>query len=95
MDDAKQCMEFFKYVVSWKNPMITGASLYVYLRMCVWFDPAYMGSLPVLLLILCMLYLATARMYGTMKQKYIRKEIERNRKVRSIAAPVLVARNVY
>ena len=81
VDDVKHCIETYRYVVSWKNPLVTGISLYVFIRLCVWFDPAYMGSFPVFLIILGMLYLASKRAYGTMKQRFIQREIEKNRKV--------------
>jgi hypothetical protein len=80
LEDIKQIVETYQFVVSWKNPVVTGISLFIFLRLCVWFDPAYTGSVPVFLLVMLMIYLASQRAYGTMKTKYIQKEIEKNRK---------------
>jgi hypothetical protein len=70
------------YIVSWKNPTITAISLYFFVRLVMVFDLAYIGSFPVFLLILWMLYLAAVRCYCKLKQKFIQKEIEASRKVR-------------
>ena len=80
LEDFKQINETYKFVVGWKNPVVTGISLVIFLRLCVWFDPAYTGSLPVFLAIVLMLYLASLRAYGTMKAKFTQKEIEKYRK---------------
>jgi hypothetical protein len=80
LEDLKQISETYKFVVGWKNPVVTGISLVVFLRLCIWFDPAYTGSVPVFLSILLMLHLASKRAYGTMKAKYTQKEIEKYRK---------------
>jgi hypothetical protein len=79
LEDVKQVIETYRFVVSWKNPYVTGISLLVFLRLCVWFDPAYTGSVPLFLVVVLMIYLAISRVYGTMKTKYIQKEIEKNR----------------
>ena len=80
LNDIKQIFETYKFVVGWKNPAVTGISVVVFLRLCIWFDPAYTGSIPVFLSILLMIYLASIRAYGTMKAKYTQKEIEKCRK---------------
>ena len=80
LDDFKQIVETYKFVVGWKNPAVTGVSLVVFLRLCIWFDPAYTGSVPVFISILLMIYLASNRAYGSMKAKYTQKEIEKYRK---------------
>lgn len=82
IDDLKSGLELYQYVISWKNPVLTIVSLYFFIRLVVVFDPAYIGSFPVFLVILFMIYLATVRSFGILKQKYIRKEIETSRKVR-------------
>ena len=80
LEDLKQIVETYRYVVSWKHPLVTGFSFVIFLRLTIWFDPAYAGSVPIFLLIIGMMYLAYKRAYGTMKAKYIQREIEKNRK---------------
>jgi len=72
----------YSYIVSWKDPLVTGISLLVFVRMCIRFDPEYIGSLPIFIVLLIMLYLAAKRSFGNIRSKYIQREIENNRKVR-------------
>lgn len=81
MEDVNHGIDTYRYVVSWKNPLVTGISLYAFIRLIIWFNPVYIGSLPIFLLIMFMIYFAFKRAYGTMKQKFITREIEKNRKV--------------
>ena len=81
IDDIKNGVEMGLYIVSWKNPLLTAISLYFFIRLVLVFDPSYIGSFPVFLIILWMMYLAVARSFGKMKQKFIQREIEANRKV--------------
>jgi len=81
IQDVKDGIEMYKYIVSWKNPLLTGVSLLIFLRMCIRFNPAYIGGLPFFLLMMFMLYLAGRRSFGKVRNKYIQKEIESNRKV--------------
>lgn len=80
LEDIKQVVETYRFVVSWKNPWITGISFVIFLRLTIWFDPAYTFSVPIFLLMLGMLYLAVKRAYGSMKAKYIQREINKNRR---------------
>jgi hypothetical protein len=81
LDDLKATFEMFQFVISWKNPLLTIVSLYFFLRLVVVFDPVYIGSFPVFLGILWMIYLAICRSYGKVNLKFIQKEIESSRKV--------------
>lgn len=74
--DVKSAINLYLYVVSWKNPPLTGLSLVVFLRVCCKFDTEYIASLPILMLILMMLYLAAARKAGRLKERFIRREME-------------------
>jgi hypothetical protein len=80
LEDIKQVVETYRYVVSWKNPFITGLSFAIFLHLTIWFDPAYTGSVPIFLLMLGMVYLAIKRAYGSLKAKYIQREINKNRR---------------
>lgn len=74
--DIKSAIGMYLYVVSWKNPPLTGLSLVVFLRVCFKFDTEYIASLPILVLIFVMLYLAAARKAGRLKERFIRREKE-------------------
>lgn len=80
--DLKSSFETYNYVVSWKNPFVTGLSLFLFVRVCIRFNPAYFGSLPLCFIILHMLYLGFARSQGRLKNKMVLKEVEDYRKVR-------------
>jgi hypothetical protein len=80
-DDLKSGLELCQYVISWKNPLLTAISLYFFVRLIIVFDPAYIGSFPVFLIILWMIYLATVRSFGVLKLKFIHKEIDACRRV--------------
>ena len=69
-------VENYKYVVSWKDPLVTGSSLLVFILMCIRFDAEYIGSLPVLFLLCIMLYMAGKRSFGNIRAKFIQREIE-------------------
>jgi hypothetical protein len=89
IDDLKSGVEIFQYVTSWDDPLLTAVSLFFFVRLVWVFDPAYIGSFPIFLIILWMIYLAGARSFGKLKLKYIQKEIERNQKVNSCKRFVL------
>ena len=81
IEDIKGGIEYVQYLLSWKRPSITVISLYFFVRIVVAFDPAYIGSFPLFLMILWMIYLGTKRIYGKQKQKFIQKEITASKKV--------------
>lgn len=81
IQDVKDIFEFYQYLISWNDPLVTGGSLLLFLRMCLRFDLEYIGSLPIFILLLIMLYLAGKRSFGSVQAKYIQREIEKNRKV--------------
>lgn len=79
--DFKRFFESYFHVVSWKNPTLTSLSLIFFVFFCFRFDPAYIGSVPVCLLVLFMLYLAAIRSTGHPKNRFVRREIDAQRKV--------------
>jgi hypothetical protein len=81
VDDMKSGIESLLYLTSWNDPVLTSISLYFFVRLVWVFDPVYIGSFPIFLIILWMIYLAVARSFGQLKKKYVQKEIERNHKV--------------
>jgi hypothetical protein len=81
MEELKAIGETYMYIVSWKNPFVTAFSLFVFVRVAARIDPAYVGSLPVLIVILVMIYKACKRSFSRSSQKFIQKEIEKNRKL--------------
>lgn len=74
VEDAKKAVENYQYLVSWNDPALTLMSLIVFVFSCIRFDTEYFGSLPILLLLLYMVYLAKIRRQGNFKQRWIRKE---------------------
>ena len=79
--DIKAAFVWYAYVVSWKNPPLTVASLIVFLILCLRFDTEYIGSLPIFFLVLTMLYLAVVRKTGHLKDRFIRREKESRTKL--------------
>jgi hypothetical protein len=72
--DIKKAFGLYVYVVSWSNPMLTLASLIVFLRLCFTFDVEYIGSLPMFFLIATMIYLALSRHTGHLKDRFVQRE---------------------
>jgi hypothetical protein len=81
IDDCSKMVEEYLYVVSWKNPTLTSLSLMLFVFFCFRFDPAYFGSVPVFFIIVFMGYFAIVRTRGHPKSRFIRKEIDSERKV--------------
>jgi hypothetical protein len=84
IDDFNKAVESYLYVVSWDNPTLTSLSLMLFIFFCFRFDPAYFGSVPVFFLIVFMVYLAIVRTQGHPKSRFIRKEIDAERKVSAV-----------
>lgn len=82
VENLKHCVALYQYVVGWEDPVVTLLSLIVFLQLCSWFNPAYIGSVPFFLVISVMAYLAYKRFRGKIKNVFIQREIEKNRKVR-------------
>uniref|UniRef100_A0A6U6GSS3 C2 domain-containing protein n=1 Tax=Odontella aurita TaxID=265563 RepID=A0A6U6GSS3_9STRA len=74
VEDVKKAADNYNYLVSWKDPALTFLSLMIFVFSCIRFDTEYVGSLPVLLLLLYMIYLAKVRRQGDFKQRWIQKE---------------------
>jgi hypothetical protein len=87
----KTAAEAYTYLVSWKDPLVTSASLIIFVRSCIFFDPAYIGALPFVLLIFLMAFLAFGRCRGKLKDSFVRKEVERNLKVCDVLCPCFLS----
>jgi hypothetical protein len=84
IEDIRKAFQLYGYVVSWKNPFITGISLVLFVYFCFRFNPEYIGCVPLFFLILWMLFLAIARWRGRLKKRLLDKEVEAYRKVKSL-----------
>lgn len=72
--DIKRVSTWYIYMVSWKNPILTFVSLLVFLHLCLTFDVEYIGSLPILLLLVGMVCLAFLRKTGHLKDRFVQRE---------------------
>lgn len=81
IEDIRNALEWYQWLVSWKNPIVTLLSLLVFVRFCLQFDPAYFACYPFLILIVRMLTLAFGRYRGKLKNRLLRKEVDEYRKV--------------
>lgn len=82
IDDARRIFQVYLYVVSWRNPFITGGSLVLYVYSCIKFDAEYLGNLPIACILVWMLQLAFARWRGRLRKRLLDKEEEQLNKVR-------------
>jgi hypothetical protein len=82
-DDIRGLLEFYGYVVSWKNPVVTFASLVVFVYSSYHFDAEYVGSIPAALLLFWMMYQAVSRWRGGLRKRLLNREEQMHRKVRS------------
>jgi len=93
--EIQKLISTFKYVVSWDNPKITGASMIIYIAVILGCNVNYLGALPIGSLVVYMIYLGYLRVNGHFKERWTFKEkkllikseneIEKNQ---SIARPV-------
>jgi hypothetical protein len=81
IEDIRNGFELYIDVVSWKNPLITLASLVLFVATCLRADLEYIGSFPLFFLIVWMLYLAFSRSRGGLKKRLLSKEVEAYTKV--------------
>ena len=78
IDDLKYGWGRYQYMISWKNPALTFTLLVVFVAFCVLFNAEYIGSIPILfLLILSVRFSSSQRQ----KARFVRREIEKRRKV--------------
>jgi hypothetical protein len=78
--DVRSTIQSLGYIVSWENPILTGLSLFFFVRFCWQVHPDHIFSGPVLLGILSMMYLAFRRMKGGLKLRFLDRELKANRK---------------
>jgi hypothetical protein len=43
IEDAKDLVDIYQYMVSWKDPMVTIISLVVFVSFCLFFNAEYSG----------------------------------------------------
>lgn len=84
-EDIRGMFETYSYIVSWKNPVVTLASMISFVHVCWHFDLEYVGCVPIFVLLVWMTYLATLRWRGGLKRRLIDKEIREHRKVSSLS----------
>jgi hypothetical protein len=72
----RQVVAEYNYVVSWKNPLLTATTLYIFVWFCLSFNVEYSGSLPLMLLLFLSVYCSYRRGQGSTKDRYIREELE-------------------
>jgi hypothetical protein len=90
----KEAVEAYTYLVSWKEPLVTCASMIFFVQWCIYFDPAYVGALPFILLIFLMAFMAFRRCRGKLKDAFVNKEVERNLKVRDVPCPCFISKSM-
>lgn len=81
IDELNHAIAQYQYIVSWKNPLWTATSLYIFIWLCLQFDAEYIGCLPIFLAIAFLVYCAYQRNQGGMKSRFIRRAIETMQKV--------------
>jgi hypothetical protein len=86
IEDIRGLFEFYGYVVSWKNPFVTLASLFAFVYSYCHFDAEYIGSIPVTFLLFWMMYQSVSRWRGSLRERLLNKEDQVHRKVRSSRA---------
>jgi hypothetical protein len=82
IDDIRRMVDFYLYVVSWRNPFVTVGALVLYVYACMKFDAEYLGNLPFAFLLVWMLHRAVARWRGRPRTRLLDKEEEQLNKVR-------------
>ena len=87
--DVKSTIHTLNYVVSWENKYLTGISFVIFAGFCYRVHPDHFFTGPVFVALLYMLYLAFLRTHGSLKLRYLDKELSTLRK--STAAPEYLA----
>jgi len=81
IDDVNHAIARYQYMVSWKNPLWTAISLYIFIWVCVNFDTEYIGSLPIGFAIMFLVYCNHQRNNGGIKGRFIQRAVETMQKV--------------
>ena len=55
VDDLKKSFKLYQYAVSWKNPVLTGLLMIIFILLCFQYDPIYIGNIPVFFVMLFLL----------------------------------------
>ena len=94
IQDLKSVVRSYHYVVSWENPLVTGVAFVLFVQLCNRFNPAYLGSLPVLAIITIMVSSAVRRFYGMQKKRFIEKESSSVRQAESVTVNYILHRPI-
>lgn len=82
IETFKDAVNRYIYIISWKNPIVTGLSFFVSFQICASFNPAFLGSLPCFFVIVFMVTSALRLFFfQNQRDSYIQKEIGKRRKV--------------
>ncbi|CAB9499353.1 C1 [Seminavis robusta] len=76
VEDLGNFLGAYQYLVSWKDPLLTGFTFMMFLALSVKFDSEYVGCLPFLLVMLFMLYSAFSRTKFARKACFVNEEAE-------------------
>jgi len=76
IEDIQKIFSTYLHLVSWKNRTLTGISLVIFVTVTMTFDLEYIGSLPIGILVLYMVYLGHLRFSGHFKDRWIMKQKE-------------------
>lgn len=73
--DIKSVVENYHYMVSWKNPFLTGVSFVAFIYLCRRFDPVYFFHVPVLSIVLYMTFRGLMRRSTSVQDIFIKREV--------------------
>lgn len=76
IEDVGNLLNAYKYMVSWRNPLLTGFSFIFLVSFCIKFNAEYVGSLPFLSLMFCMLRFASSRSVGHSRTRFEQEDAE-------------------
>ena len=76
ISDVKKVIHAYVYLISWENPLLTGASLVVFLFACLRSNAEYIGHIPILATLLYMSYSRAARRAGRYSSRWVVRERE-------------------
>ena len=72
--------KLYKYIVSWRDPLLTGFAFAIFLAFAIKFNSEYVGCLPFLFLVVCMFGSAFSR--SNAKKRFVQEEAEEWKAVR-------------
>lgn len=95
VETLKDVVNGYIYMISWKNPILTGLAFFISMQMCATFNPAFIGSLPCFFVIVSMITSALRRaFFQNQRDLFIQKEIEKRRKEENVVLEHAIHRPV-